>query len=218
LTLTHFLLLHSRLYKNRVARSPLSFLSCCRANNIHRGSQVQVMAMAFRSKALKPSKCFPLRSEATSWFSSTRKSTRSVLHRSRFYARGCISQSLDYCPVIDSGLVGWWGLTRTEDALFWDRPRAVYHRLYFSIRSETRQRPALQFPLRMSRQGHTMYRGTSLIRSCAPQDPSVGLYLGPYSGPGGGAVSYERDIPVLLSLVSVPETDGIRVECRVRFE
>jgi len=30
--------------------------------------------------------------------------------------------------------VGWWGLTRREDALFWDRPRVVYHRVYFSIR------------------------------------------------------------------------------------
>jgi len=29
---------------------------------------------------------------------------------------------------------------RREDALFWDRPRVVYHRVYFSIRREIRQK------------------------------------------------------------------------------
>ena len=27
-----------------------------------------------------------------------------------------------------------WGLTRREHSLFWDRPRVVYHRVYFSVR------------------------------------------------------------------------------------
>ena len=40
------------------------------------------------------------------------------------------------------------------------------------------------------------YRGASLIRQYAPsQDPSVGLCLGPYGGPRGWAVSYERGTP-----------------------
>ena len=29
-----------------------------------------------------------------------------------------------------------------------------------------------------------------------PQDPTVGIYAGPYGGPGGGLVSYERGTPV----------------------
>jgi len=40
--------------------------------------------------------------------------------------------------MIDSGC----GLTRREDALIWDRPRVVYHRICFSIRRLIR---ALQF-------------------------------------------------------------------------
>jgi hypothetical protein len=39
-------------------------------------------------------------------------------------------------------------------------------------------------------------RGTSPIRSCAPQDPAVGLCLGPYGGPRRTKVSYERGNPV----------------------
>ena len=39
--------------------------------------------------------------------------------------------------VIDSGLVGWRGLTRRADALFWDRPIVAYHRVYFSIQRRT---------------------------------------------------------------------------------
>jgi len=31
-------------------------------------------------------------------------------------------------------LMDWWGPTWREDALFWDRPRVVYHRVYFTIR------------------------------------------------------------------------------------
>ena len=30
------------------------------------------------------------------------------------------------------------------------------------------------------------HRATSLIRKRPPQDPTVGLYLGPYAGPRGG--------------------------------
>ena len=41
------------------------------------------------------------------------------------------------------------------------------------------------------------YRGTLPVRDSAPQDPTVGLCLGPYGGPEGvGAVSYERGTPV----------------------
>ena len=40
------------------------------------------------------------------------------------------------------------------------------------------------------------YRGTSLIINSAPLHPTVGLCLGPYGGPRGGAVSYERGTPV----------------------
>ena len=38
-------------------------------------------------------------------------------------------------------------------------------------------------------------RGTSLIRKQTPYDPKVGLCLGPYDSPSGGAVSYERGAP-----------------------
>ena len=34
------------------------------------------------------------------------------------------------------------------------------------------------------------YRGTSLLVA-PPKDPTVGLCVGPYYSPGGGAVSYE---------------------------
>ena len=42
---------------------------------------------------------------------------------------------------------------------------------------------------------------TGVPRSCetaTPYDPTVGLFLGPYCGPGGGAVSCERGTPVSL--------------------
>ena len=32
-----------------------------------------------------------------------------------------------------------------------------------------------------------------------PQDPAVGLCLGPFGGPRGGAVSYERGTPILIA-------------------
>ena len=36
------------------------------------------------------------------------------------------------------------------------------------------------------------------LETTPPSDPTAGLCLGPYGGPGGGgAVSYERDTPVL---------------------
>ena len=42
------------------------------------------------------------------------------------------------CGSLNSGLESddrlWRGPTRREDALFWDRPRVVYHRVYLSIR------------------------------------------------------------------------------------
>ena len=34
-----------------------------------------------------------------------------------------------------------------------------------------------------------MYRGTSLIRKASSQKPAVGLCIGPYDGPRGGARS-----------------------------
>ena len=41
------------------------------------------------------------------------------------------------------------------------------------------------------------YRGTSLTRNRPPpQDPTVGLCLGPYGGPGKLGVSHERGTPV----------------------
>jgi hypothetical protein len=40
-----------------------------------------------------------------------------------------------------------------------------------------------------------LYRGTSLIRNRSPQDPTVGLCLGPYGFPIGGTVAYERGTP-----------------------
>jgi hypothetical protein len=40
------------------------------------------------------------------------------------------------------------------------------------------------------------YMGTSRIRNRLPQDPTVGLCLGPYCGPRGGTVSSERGTPV----------------------
>ena len=48
------------------------------------------------------------------------------------------------------------------------------------------------------------YRGTSLIRKATPEDPILGLRLGPYGGPMGGAVSYERGTPVVVALTSIP--------------
>ena len=36
------------------------------------------------------------------------------------------------------------------------------------------------------------YKGTVLIKTAPPQDPTVGLCLGPYGGPRGGAVYYDR--------------------------
>ena len=41
-----------------------------------------------------------------------------------------------------------------------------------------------------------VYRGTSLTRKHLPVGPTVGLFLGPYDSPGGGAFSYERGTPV----------------------
>ena len=38
-------------------------------------------------------------------------------------------------------------------------------------------------------------------QTASPQDPTAGLCLGPYGGPRGWAVSYERGTPV-LSLIS----------------
>ena len=40
------------------------------------------------------------------------------------------------------------------------------------------------------------YRGTSLIRNRAPLGPYSSICLGPYCGPRGGTVSYERRTPV----------------------
>ena len=45
--------------------------------------------------------------------------------------------------------------------------------------------------------GLKVYRGTSLVRTPPPQDPSVALCLGIYRDPMGVGVSYERGTPVL---------------------
>jgi len=51
------------------------------------------------------------------------------------YERGTPVEDLARREDHASGHVGLWrGLTRREAALFWDRPRVVYHRVYFSIR------------------------------------------------------------------------------------
>ena len=49
-------------------------------------------------------------------------------------ADGFRVNSFELVGLIDSGLMLCWGLARRGDALFWDRPRVVYHRLYLSIR------------------------------------------------------------------------------------
>ena len=65
------------------------------------------------------------------------------------------------------------------------------------------------------------YRGTSLIRTASSLDPTVGLCLGPYGGPRGGAISYKRGTPVCSyhkanydvrdrAGTPVPEEDSIR--------
>ena len=41
------------------------------------------------------------------------------------------------------------------------------------------------------------YRGTSLIKNAFPQDPTVGLCIGPYDSPGGGSFSHERGTPCI---------------------
>jgi len=67
----------------------------------------------------------------------------SVFSHARAVCREVGYEKNEQClQVIDSGLVG---LTRREDARIWDRPRVVYHRVYFSIRRltvlvQTRQR------------------------------------------------------------------------------
>ena len=38
------------------------------------------------------------------------------------------------------------------------------------------------------------------LETVSPSDPAVGLCLGPYGGPGGGSISYERGTPVLDSI------------------
>ena len=92
-------------------------------------------------------------------------------------------------PQVNSPGDRWWGLTRREDALFWDRPSVVYHRVYFSIRrlwcksvnfwSET----ISQLDTGVPRSWETP----------SPQDPTIGLCLGPYGGPkGGGCFSWAR--------------------------
>ena len=58
------------------------------------------------------------------------------------------------------------------------------------------------------------YRGTSLVRKPLPLRPSVGLCLGPYGDPRGGAVSYERGTPV----GSVRGTHGHQVAGGVAHE
>ena len=40
-----------------------------------------------------------------------------------------------------------------------------------------------------------------------PLDPTVGLCLGLYGGPGGGSVSYERGNPVILNRKHTPTAD-----------
>ena len=40
------------------------------------------------------------------------------------------------------------------------------------------------------------YRGTSLIRNSAPEDPTVALRLGPYGGPSGGGRFLMSDVPL----------------------
>ena len=45
--------------------------------------------------------------------------------------------------------------------------------------------------------GHPTCRGTSIIRSRPPWDPTEGLCLGLYGAPRGGGVSYERGTPVV---------------------
>ena len=39
---------------------------------------------------------------------------------------------------------------------------------------------------------NVFHRGTSLIKTAPPYDPTEGLCLGPYGGPGGWKVSNER--------------------------
>jgi len=46
------------------------------------------------------------------------------------------------------------------------------------------------------RVAETIYSGASIIRNCLLLDPAVGLCLGPYGGPRGVAVSYQRGTPV----------------------
>ena len=38
------------------------------------------------------------------------------------------------------------------------------------------------------------------MKNCAPQDPTVGLCLGPYGGPRGGADSYELGTPMYMHI------------------
>ena len=40
------------------------------------------------------------------------------------------------------------------------------------------------------------YRGTSLMRNSPPQDPTVGLCLGPYGGLGGGLLFLVSEVPL----------------------
>ena len=43
------------------------------------------------------------------------------------------------------------------------------------------------------------YKGTSLMRKRRPlEDPTVGICVGPYGDPRGGAISDERGIPVIV--------------------
>ena len=46
-----------------------------------------------------------------------------------------------------------------------------------------------------------------------PYDPTIGLYLGPYGGPRGGALSYDRGTPVLAPSADAVLQDTILREC-----
>ena len=54
------------------------------------------------------------------------------------------------------------------------------------------------------------YRGTSPIRNCPPQDPTVGICLGPYAGPRGILLSCERGTPVPQDLMDISLMDSSR--------
>ena len=82
------------------------------------------------------------------------------------------------------------GVLREKKMLKGHLPKVIYHQVYLYAKMQ-----ALKVFSSRSAAVHVLYRGNSIIRNSLPQDPTVGLCLGPCGGPKGVDVVYERGTP-----------------------